>query len=232
VRFCGALGKDPKWDQRHIDERRTTRKARASFKGHRGWVTWTKQTNSWLESTRRPPGRLAALVRRASYGIMFKFGGSAGRVRRTACWSRLWGRLARPTAARPVDGAAMGPSLRSSREVRCAVPCMHFISCPTANRRLLKLSGLALALSGATHARSLSGRQPESPLAGGPPHGPYVPVASFFGEHVTIIRPLRRYLARAAFNGPPGRLESNRRKTALRFVRTPWTCKAGSAAGL
>ncbi len=31
---------------------------------------------------------------------------------------------------------------------------------------------------------------------------------------------------------PPGRLKSKRRKTALRFVRTPWACKAGSAAGL
>ena len=65
----------------------------------------------------------------------------------------------------------MGPSLRSSREVRCAVPCRHFRSCPAANRRLLKLSGLALALSGATHARAAKW-QPESPLAGGPPHGP------------------------------------------------------------
>jgi hypothetical protein len=129
------------------------------------------------------------------------------------------------------QGRSMGPSLRSSREVRCAVPCRHFISCRAANRRLLKLSGLALALGGATHARAAKW-QSESPLAGGPPHGPYVPVASFFGEHVTIIRPLRRYLARAAFNGPPGRLESNRRETAHGFVRTPWTCKAGSAAGL
>ena len=54
-----------------------------------------------------------------------------------------------------------------------SVICRHFISCPTANRWLLKLSGLALALSGATHARALSGSL-MSPLAGGPPHGPSI----------------------------------------------------------
>ncbi len=31
---------------------------------------------------------------------------------------------------------------------------------------------------------------------------------------------------------PPGRLESKRSETAHRFVRTSWTCKTGSAAGL
>jgi len=163
---------------------------------------------------------------------MFKFGGSAGRVRRTACWSRLWGRLARPTAARPVDGAAMGPSLRSSREVRCAVPCMHFISCPTANRRLLKLSGLALALSGATHARSLSGSL-RAPWQAGRPMVHMFRSHLFFWKACYNHQPLKE-ACRTRGIGPPGRLESNRRKTALpgRFVRTPWTCKAGSAAGL
>ncbi len=46
--------------------------------------------------------------------------------------------------------------------------------------------------------------------------------------------PYRRGIGPAA-NGrraAPAGLESKRRKTALRFVRTPWTFRAGSAAGL
>ena len=88
------------------------------------------------------------------------------------------------------QGRSMGASLRSSREVRCAVPCRNF------NRRLLKLSGLALALSGGAHARAAKW-QPQSPLVGGRPmvHSGRI---FFFGKHVTITSPLKRYLARAA----------------------------------
>jgi hypothetical protein len=94
------------------------------------------------------------------------------------------------------QGRSMGASLRSSREVRCAVPCRNFRSCPAANRRLLKLSGLALALSGGAHARAAKW-QPQSPLVGGRPmvHSGRI---FFFGKHVTITSPLKRYLARAA----------------------------------
>ena len=130
------------------------------------------------------------------------------------------------------QGRSMGASLRSSREVRCAVPCMHFISCPTANRRLLKLSGLALALSGATHARSLSGSL-RAPWQAGRPMVHMFRSHLFFWKACYNHQPLKE-ACRTRGIGPPGRLESNRRKTALpgRFVRTPWTCKAGSAAGL
>ena len=46
--------------------------------------------------------------------------------------------------------------------------------------------------------------------------------------HPLVGRRQKAFLRRAALAG----LGSKRRKTALRSGRTPWTCKAGSAAGL
>ncbi len=170
---------------------------------------------------------------------MFKFGGSAGRVRRSKCTvgphAGRGSGIGLRGPQRQFEGRSMGPSLRSSREVRCAVPCRHFGSCPRGEQAAPQVERPGLSAHWQwCNARSCGEvAQPESPLVGGPPMVHSGRIFFFFWKACYNHQPPKA-VSRTRGIGPPGRLESNRRKTALRsrFVRTPWTCKAGSAAGL